>query len=64
MHWFFMSLHNFYGGGISIIAVRRAFKKQEHLNKKEENFLLSVSHELKTPIASVQLFLQTLQKHK
>jgi len=49
---------------IGIIAVRRAFKKQEHLNKKEENFLLSVSHELKTPIASVQLFLQTLQKHK
>jgi len=48
---------------IGIIAVKRAFKKQEQLNKKEENFLLSVSHELKTPIASVQLFLQTLQKH-
>lgn len=48
---------------IGIIAVRRAFKKQEELNKKEENFLLSVSHELKTPIASVQLFLQTLQKY-
>jgi signal transduction histidine kinase len=52
-----------------IIAVRKAFKRQQNLAKKEirlaidqENFVLSVSHELKTPIASVQLFLQTLQK--
>lgn len=48
---------------LGIIAVRNAFKRQENLTKREENFLLSVSHELKTPIASVQLFLQTLQKH-
>lgn len=46
-----------------IIAVRNAFKRQVNLAKREENFLLSVSHELKTPIASVQLFLQTLQKY-
>lgn len=46
-----------------IIAVRNAFKRQVKLAKREENFLLSVSHELKTPIASVQLFLQTLQKY-
>jgi len=49
---------------IGIIAVRKVFKRQVYLAKKEENFLLSVSHELKTPIASVQLFIQTLQKHK
>lgn len=48
---------------IGIIAVRNAFKRQVNLAKREENFLLSVSHELKTPIASVQLFLQTLQKY-
>jgi len=46
-----------------IIAVKNAFKRQVKLAKREENFLLSVSHELKTPIASVQLFLQTLQKY-
>ncbi|MGV6860154.1 MAG: sensor histidine kinase [Putridiphycobacter sp.] len=56
---------------IGIVAVRNAFKRQQKLTKEEarlsvdqENFVLSVSHELKTPIASVQLFLQTLQKHK
>jgi signal transduction histidine kinase len=56
---------------VGIIAVRRAFKRQQKLAKEEArlaidqgNFLLSVSHELKTPIAAVQLFLQTLQKHK
>jgi signal transduction histidine kinase len=56
---------------IGIVAVRRAFKRQQKLSKEEArlvidqgNFVLSVSHELKTPIAAVQLFLQTLQKHK
>lgn len=49
---------------IGVIGVKQAIKRQQKLIKKEENFLLSVSHELKTPIASVQLFLQTLQKRQ
>lgn len=48
-----------FGGAFMI---RRAYQKESDLNKMQENFLLSVSHELKTPISSVTLFLQTLQK--
>lgn len=44
--------------------IKRAYKKEHQLNKLQENFLLSISHELKTPIASVTLFLQTLQKRE
>ena len=39
-----------------------AFRKERNLLKEKELFLNSVSHELKTPIAGVQLNLQTLQK--
>lgn len=46
------------------IIINRAFKKEKRLNQQQENFLLSISHELKTPIASVKLLLQTLQKHE
>ncbi len=45
-----------------VFMIKRAYKKESDLNKLQENFLLSVSHELKTPISSVTLFLQTLQK--
>lgn len=48
---------------LGIVSVKNAIKRQNELNKKEENFILSVTHELKTPIASSQLFLETLLKH-
>lgn len=46
-----------------VFMIRRAYQKENDLNKMQESFLLSVSHELKTPISSITLFLQTLQKH-
>ncbi|MEX1001548.1 MAG: ATP-binding protein [Crocinitomicaceae bacterium] len=49
-------------GGVYMI--RRAFKREREINELQQNFLQSVSHELKTPIASVALFLETLQKHE
>lgn len=42
----------------------RSFKKEVQLAKRQQNFLLSVTHELKTPIASIRLYLQTLQKRQ
>jgi signal transduction histidine kinase len=49
---------------IGVFIILRAFKRERALTLQQENFVLSVTHELKTPIASVKLFLQTLQKRE
>jgi len=47
-----------------IMKVRRSIKKEIGLNEQQKNFILSVSHELKTPIAASKLQIQTLLKHE
>jgi K+-sensing histidine kinase KdpD len=47
-----------------IYRVRKTFKQEILLSRQQQNFLLSVTHELKTPLASNKLFLQTLEKHE
>ncbi len=49
---------------IGIYQIRKTFKKETALAQQQKNFLLSVTHELKSPIASTKLQLQTLQKHE
>ncbi len=44
--------------------IRRSIKKQLDLSKSQNNFMLSVTHELKTPLAGNKLYLQTLLKRK
>lgn len=46
-----------------IHKVRQSVKKETQLAQQQKNFILSVSHELKTPIAATKLQLQTLLKH-
>jgi len=41
-----------------------AYYRQRMLAKLQQNFMLSVTHELKTPIAGIKLNLQTLEKHR
>jgi two-component system sensor histidine kinase CiaH len=41
--------------------IQRTVSRELALARKEKNFLLSVTHELKTPIAAVKLFLETMQ---
>jgi signal transduction histidine kinase len=41
--------------------IQRTVSRELALARKEKNFLLSVTHELKTPIAAIKLFLETLQ---
>lgn len=47
-----------------IYQIKKSFKRELELAKQQKNFLLSVTHELKTPLSSVRLALETLQKHK
>jgi len=42
--------------------VYRAVRKQILLGRQQQNFMMAVTHELKTPIAITQLNLETLQK--
>lgn len=49
---------------IGAVFVYRAVRKQFLLGKQQQNFMMAVTHELKTPIAVVNLNLETLQKRK
>lgn len=49
---------------LGIFQVRKTFKREAELSQQQQNFLLSVTHELKSPIASAKLQLQTLQRHE
>ena len=42
--------------------LHKSINKERQLHMRQKNFLLSVTHELKSPLASIKLFLQTIQK--
>lgn len=48
---------------LGLWKIRSSIKKELQLTKNQNNFLLSVTHELKTPLASSRLMLQTMHKH-
>ncbi len=52
--------------GLSLIAgmwfIQRAHSREVRQSQKEKNFLLSVTHELKTPVASIRLLTETMLK--
>ena len=49
---------------IGLLAARRAFQRQLQLNEQKSNFVSSVSHELRAPIASVRLMAENLERGK
>ena len=49
---------------LGIFRIHSGFRKELMLNRQQRNFLLSITHELKSPIASIKLALQTLAKRK
>lgn len=50
--------------GLGMLQTRRSFRRETRVANLQKNFLLSVTHELKSPIASVKLYLQTISKRE
>ncbi|MFT3748797.1 MAG: ATP-binding protein [Agriterribacter sp.] len=49
---------------LGAVFVYRATRKQIRLNNQQQNFMMAVTHELKTPIAVAKLNLETMLKRK
>jgi len=47
-----------------LLKIKSSIKKEIKMAQQQQNFMLSVTHELKTPIAANKLYLQTLLKHQ
>jgi signal transduction histidine kinase len=52
------------GALVGFVSAWRAFQKQQRLAEMKSNFVSSVSHELRAPIASVRLMAEGLQRGK
>lgn len=49
---------------IGAVFVYRVVRRQLKMTSQQQNFMMAITHELKTPIAVAKLNLETLQKHK
>lgn len=49
---------------VSVILINRGYQKEVQTAQQRRNFLLSITHELKSPLASIRLVLETLIKRE
>ncbi|HEV7332216.1 MAG TPA: ATP-binding protein [Flavisolibacter sp.] len=49
---------------VGAVFVYRAVRRQFRLQQQQQNFVMAVTHELKTPIAVARLNLETMQKYQ
>jgi signal transduction histidine kinase len=49
---------------VGAVFVFRAVRRQFRVALQQQNFMMAITHELKTPIAVAKLNLETLQKHR
>lgn len=49
---------------LGFYQTKKAFSKEKKLSQQQKNFVLSVTHELKSPLASIRLQLETLLKRE
>lgn len=47
---------------LAVIKLKKHLERERYYQQQQQNFLLSVTHELKSPLASVKLYLQTILK--
>lgn len=47
---------------MGVIKLRKHLSRERYYHHQQQNFLLAVTHELKSPLASVKLYLQTILK--
>lgn len=64
--WLFGALIVFSAGAaaLGLFAAWRSFRREQQLNELKTNFVSSVSHELRAPIASVRLMAENLERGK
>ncbi|MCC6186424.1 MAG: hypothetical protein IT256_04660 [Chitinophagaceae bacterium] len=64
--------HQYLGEGLTFLVITMIgswivysnYRFSNKLSRQQNNFMLSVTHELKSPIAAMKLTLQTLEKHQ
>ncbi len=49
---------------VGAVVVFTSLQRHARLQKQQSNFMLAVTHELKSPIAGMKLSIQTLQRHQ
>lgn len=49
---------------IGMVKIYQSFKQEIAVARQQKNFILSITHELKSPLASIKLMNQTLKMHE
>ncbi|MBP3942554.1 two-component sensor histidine kinase [Sphingobacteriaceae bacterium WQ 2009] len=46
------------------LRLKKLFTREQKLQQQQQNFLLAITHELKSPLASIKLYIQTILKRE